>query len=368
MKIGISALAVKGHSGLSRLAVSATAALIEASNGNELHVYCRDKKAAALIRQALKPDLTCGCYYFHTPMLPSGNRLVMQEIDMPLRLRRFDLDAMLTLDFALPALKCSLAEFACFPDAIPLTHPATLSWRARWMYRRAIHNTVARGAKIFTISNNARDKLIELLPALETPPKVIYPALELSYSLPEPPPDSVSMPAEYLLMVGASDPRKNLPLVLKALGILRQQNEYTGGLVIVDSRLTDEALAELCPATIRGDVILLTDVTDEQLAWLYTHAIMLLMPSVEEGFGYPVLEALAAGTPALVSQDSAMVEIDATAVVETHLNTTDICATISQLLRQRVQFRQAARQFDKSRYSRRRLGSELLGWITNEVQ
>lgn len=112
---------------------------------------------------------------------------------------------------------------------------------------------------------------------------------------------------EYLLHVGKDNWYKNRPGVLRIMAELKKHPRFHGiKLVMAGNPLPDD-LRELSRGT--GDVIECVAPSDEQLRALYTGALALLFPSLEEGFGWPIVEAQACGCPVITSARSPMQEI-----------------------------------------------------------
>lgn len=118
------------------------------------------------------------------------------------------------------------------------------------------------------------------------------------------------LPTRFILSVGTIEPRKNYPRLLEAYRRLRDQGR-TEGLVIVGKRgWRCEAFFERLRALdLEGVVTLPGFVADEDLPALYSAAEVFAYPSLYEGFGLPPLEALACGTPVVVSNTSSLPEV-----------------------------------------------------------
>jgi glycosyltransferase involved in cell wall biosynthesis len=118
------------------------------------------------------------------------------------------------------------------------------------------------------------------------------------------------LPERYMLHVGTIEPRKNLSRVLEALEQLRAQGRDLG-LVIVGSKgwLYDDFFRQLESSPAREAVILPGYVVDEDLPAVYGAAALTIMASVYEGFGLPILEAMACGTPVVSSHSSSLPEL-----------------------------------------------------------
>lgn len=165
------------------------------------------------------------------------------------------------------------------------------------------------------------------------------------------------LPESYVLAVGAIDPRKNLRRLLKAWG--RLDAETRGHRVLALAGGKGENFNQVdFPVT--PDVRFLGYVADEDLPALYAGAVALAFPSLFEGFGLPVLEAMAVGTPVLTSDASALPEVagDAALLVEPE-DVDAIAQGLSLLLRNeklrqrlRVAGRKRARSFTWERTAR----------------
>jgi glycosyltransferase involved in cell wall biosynthesis len=122
-------------------------------------------------------------------------------------------------------------------------------------------------------------------------------------------PDS-SWPDDYLLFVSTIEPRKNVIGVLRAFALLAEWG-YQGSLVIAGrwGWRTEQILAELESSPVRDRIVHLDYIERDRLPVLYREARALLFPSWLEGFGLPILEAMASGTPVVTSGRSAMPEV-----------------------------------------------------------
>lgn len=118
-------------------------------------------------------------------------------------------------------------------------------------------------------------------------------------------------PGRYLLCVGTLEPRKNLQLALRAYELLPAalREQYPLVIVGMSGWRPEQLAAPLQRALASGQVRLLGYQSDTLLAELLAGARLLLFPSLYEGFGLPVLEAMASGTPVILSRSSALPEV-----------------------------------------------------------
>jgi glycosyltransferase involved in cell wall biosynthesis len=118
---------------------------------------------------------------------------------------------------------------------------------------------------------------------------------------------------EYFLSVSSLEPRKNFPFLLKAFKELLDRRVGNSPILVLTGKAgrdgaTQQEIALLLKE-LKDNVIYTGFITDNDLRALYSGARAFLMPSIYEGFGLPILEALACGTPVISSNTSSMPEV-----------------------------------------------------------
>jgi glycosyltransferase involved in cell wall biosynthesis len=185
----------------------------------------------------------------------------------------------------------------------------------RWYLNLTMPLYCRRATRIITISEASRRDLVE---AYKLPPEkinVIYEAADVRFR----PQSAVAvalalarydLPSRYLLFVGTIEPRKNLTRLLVAFEKVYAQG-LTDALVIVGKQgwLYDGFFAALERSPARSAVIMPGYVADADLPIIYAGAQVLLLPSLYEGFGLPILEAMSCGTPVICSNTSSLPEV-----------------------------------------------------------
>ncbi|MDX9913455.1 MAG: glycosyltransferase family 1 protein [Candidatus Moranbacteria bacterium] len=118
-------------------------------------------------------------------------------------------------------------------------------------------------------------------------------------------------PKKYILYVGAIQPRKNLKTLVKAFEIFKKENKNNIKLVIAGGKAWcwEETISAIENSPVRGSIILTGRIPFEDLAVLQQNASAFVFPSLYEGFGIPVLEAFAAGTPVILARNSSLEEV-----------------------------------------------------------
>ncbi|HZD95532.1 MAG TPA: glycosyltransferase family 1 protein [Candidatus Sulfotelmatobacter sp.] len=125
----------------------------------------------------------------------------------------------------------------------------------------------------------------------------------------------------YVLHVGGFYERKNIPVLLRAVADLRSRGKWADRqLVLAGAEApgimgADEIHRTIAELELAANIVLPGRVPDEHLPGLYAQAALVVMPSLYEGFGFPVLEAMAAGTPVVASNTSSLPEIAGDAAI-----------------------------------------------------
>lgn len=208
-------------------------------------------------------------------------------------------------------------------DLTFISHPAlhTTANRARSLASTA--QALARNAAVIAVSEATRGAVVELLSLAKGVVRVIPPVLDPVYRPLENPLHSREVAARYalrhpyILHVGSLEPRKNLAGVMAAFELLPPDLRSDLQLVVVSSggwhergaRARLDAMVGAKRAQIVGDLAAC------DLAAIYNGAEALVYPSLAEGFGLPVAEAMACGTPVVTSNRSSLKEVSGDAAV-----------------------------------------------------
>lgn len=199
-------------------------------------------------------------------------------------------------------------------DLGPLTHPEYFSASHPWLIRRALEQAATRASAIICPSTYTAEAMqsfagcslgerLCVIPHGVSPCffEVVEDARAGSW------PERLRQ-VPYLLFTGSVSPRKNLERVLRAFESLVDRIPHQ--LVLAGSfAWSSDQVAREVRGRLRERVVVTGYVDEAQLVWLYQHASAYVYPSLLEGFGLPVLEAMAAGCPVLTSNGSSLREV-----------------------------------------------------------
>lgn len=182
-------------------------------------------------------------------------------------------------------------------DTVPWTHPETLTPRGVAWHKAMIARAATRATALTVPTQAIADELARLVP-VSAPLHVIPHGVRPPAAFTE-----LALPERYVLAIGTIEPRKGIDVLIDAVGrigvplVLAGQPGWGG--------VDPAALAREHGA----DVRLLGKVSDAELAFALRGASVLAMPSRAEGFGLPLIEAMAAGVPVVHSDVPALVEV-----------------------------------------------------------
>jgi glycosyltransferase involved in cell wall biosynthesis len=291
----------------------------------------------------------------HPELVPDGvepihldaqSQIIRMSVTLPRLLARLQ-PALAHFQHSLP-LRSPTPAVVTVHDLSFERDPSAMGRFDRFIFRRRVPHSVRAAARVFTVSERTRRDLMELY-GIPSEKIVLTPnAVDPAFS-----PGGAAN--GYLLFVGAIQARKN------PLAAADAANAIGMPLVVVGPEREPELARELerRGAELRGYV------DKAQLADLYRGAACLVLPSRYEGFGLPVLEAMACGTPVVATNDEAMREVGGDAAV--YAEPDDFADAIRRVLRERDERSRAglerARLFSWDETARRAVAAyrEVLG-------
>jgi alpha-1,3-rhamnosyl/mannosyltransferase len=224
----------------------------------------------------------------------------------------------------------TLYDLTCW--LLPETHSAATLQGAKAFADRVVKSA----AGLIAISGHTRDDAVRILGLRPERIAVIYPGVAPAFFDPPAPAPAASrrgLQRPYILFVGTIEPRKNVAALLDAYGALPQSLREEFDLVVVGSPgWKDESTLARLGASEPG-VRYLGYVPEDDLPALTAGATVFAYPSLYEGFGLPVAQAMAAGVPVVTSHTSALPEITGEAALHVDpRSSAELAAALARLL------------------------------------
>jgi glycosyltransferase involved in cell wall biosynthesis len=204
-------------------------------------------------------------------------------------------------------------------DLSLFAHPETHERRRVWRARRRLPLMTRAAAAVVTPTEAVRRELCEWL---RVPPSKVFAVHEAARACFRPMGGGeaagllrgLGVGGDFLLAVGTIEPRKNLSALVRAFeDVLRERPSSPLRLVVAGGRgwLSGPLFEAIEKSPVRGRVVLVGYVSDEQLRALYSACAAFVYPSFYEGFGLPPLEAMSCGAPVLAGNAPAVAEVTA---------------------------------------------------------
>ncbi len=208
-------------------------------------------------------------------------------------------------------------------DLAYFDHPECFDFPDIERCKRHVMRLANRAAMVLTVSEHARGTIIERLGVPAERVRAIYhgvsgifwdEAVEGSFATVQ---ERFGIRRPYILFVSTVQPNKNVVRLLEAFDLLRR-GELRGWQLVVGGQpgwMTEPIFAKAEALSLGRDVVFTGYVEEEILPILYRNAEVFVLPSLVEGFGIPVIEAMACGIPVVVSKTGALPEISGDAGV-----------------------------------------------------
>ncbi|MHB1319038.1 MAG: glycosyltransferase family 4 protein [Anaerolineae bacterium] len=310
MRIGIDyTAAVRQTAGIGRYARSLIRALSRLDHSNDY----------VLLSAGRDPSTEPWPANFRSRPLPVTDRhlsILWQKLRVPLPVEWLTgrLDLFHSPDFVLPPVRRARTvltihdlSYLRLPEC---SSPALLSYLLD-----AVPRSVARADLILADSYSTQQDLVELMSVPADRIRVIYPAVDATFSRAEPAQVAAvraryRIDGPYILSLGTLQPRKNYVRLIQAFRQLREMRRVPHRLVIGGGPgwLHEPIYETIASLGLQDAVSMLGYVIEQDLAALYTGADVFAFPSLYEGFGIPVLEAMACGTPVVAANTSSLPE------------------------------------------------------------
>jgi glycosyltransferase involved in cell wall biosynthesis len=248
-----------------------------------------------------------------------GEKLFWEQMGFRWSAMRTQADVWYSPHFAMP-LWPGRPTVVSVHDMIPYTWPAYAANPASRAYLRLTARAAKQATAVVTLSDHAKGEIMRLLAIPGERIHVVPPGVDTAFSLVTDPAaqrrarERYGLAGRYLLYVGGADARKNIGVLLRAIATIPQGSSVPELVVAAgEPKPGQEGLypdwrAQADSLRLDGRVRFITRIAEEDLAEVYRGAEAFCSPSRAEGFGLPILEAMASGTAVISSNATSLPE------------------------------------------------------------
>lgn len=296
-----------------------------------------------------------GLRYTRWPTYRPLVRILWEQLVQPMAVRQAGIDLLHAMAFVGP-LATSCPFVVTIYDLSFLHYPAAFRPWNRWYLSRFTVLSARRARRVIVISESTKRDVVNILGVPPASVDVVYCGVdETFHPLPAIQVTSFrrerALPDRFILFLGTLEPRKNVQTLIRAYARWRKAEPGIPKLVVAGGKgwYYDQIFAEVERLGLAGDVIFPGYVMQEELPWWYNAADLFVYPSRFEGFGLPVLEAMACGIPVVTTNAASLPEVAGDAALfvspddETQLVEAMRCALSDQTFREEMTAKGLAR-------------------------
>ncbi len=286
------------------------------------------------------------------PKIPLGREL-RKIIIMPKKLEKYNLDIVHeTAQLGPFFFKTKFKKIVTICDIAPLIVPESQTLRRIIHHKLALGITLRNVDKIITISNSTKEDILKTFKVNEQKIKTTHLAAkkifkptdrDLSRELLK---NKYTLNKKYFLFVSTVEPRKNIKRIIQAFNLFNKDNNYK--LVLIGK--LGWKYEDILKYIENPDIVHLSKIKTEELVHFYNCSEALVYPSLYEGFGLPILEAMQCKCPVITSKSSAMQEVAKNAAILIDpKNTQEIFNAMNEVKNEEIKSRLITKGMERSK-------------------
>lgn len=238
---------------------------------------------------------------------------ILFEITVPFRVRQSKVDVFWGAGHRLPLfLPSHIATVVTIHDLVWKIKPKSMRFENRFIEPFLMRYALSKCDLVIAVSASTASDLIEEFPNVKDKVRVIYPGVpkflnkqNIDCKI------KINISDPYILYVGTVEPRKNIERLLRAFSIVKKRGFANHKLVICGGKGWGNVNITrlISDIGLTGAVLYFENVSDDYLSTLYENCLFVALPSLYEGFGFPILEGMHHGKAILTSNVSSMPEV-----------------------------------------------------------
>jgi glycosyltransferase involved in cell wall biosynthesis len=329
MKIGVMLRSLTDVGGPGEYTRSLLNALLRIDRVNEYYLFIAEAALGARFREF--PNA-------HPVVLKSPSKLIFDQVLVPRAVRQYGCDVVINLKHSVPLLTGAPSIFVMH-GADWLAFPQNYYFFDRMYHKVSLPLFCRKAARIISVSHDATRIAVERLNLPPAQVATVYHGFRTDFHRVEDPArkararERYELPERFILYVGRIYPMKNVRGLVEAFAKLRDRVPHSLVICGIKHYKTEPDFAAIDKYSLHDRVIPTGFVEEEDLPVLYSMADAFVLPSLYEGFGIPLLEAMACGCPIVTSTQGSCPEVvDGAAVLVNPYDTTDIAEGIYKVL------------------------------------
>jgi glycosyltransferase involved in cell wall biosynthesis len=242
-------------------------------------------------------------------------------------------------------LYCPVPSVLTIHDLVGYLHPELSQRGSGFYYKLLLPASVKRSDRLIAVSDTVKESVVKNLGVNPDKIDVIYHGVRSNFTKINDKDELVrvqrkyNLPNDFILFVGNIEPRKNLPFLIQAFERLKKLSGIDHKLVIVGKKgwKYDRVYETVKALKLQEEVLFTGYVPDTDLPAIYNLASVFVLPSLYEGFGIPVIEAMACGVPVVTSGKGALSEIGGSAAFQSGIESPeDLANAMYQMIKDRA--------------------------------
>ncbi|MCK4518548.1 MAG: glycosyltransferase family 4 protein, partial [Candidatus Omnitrophica bacterium] len=231
-------------------------------------------------------------------------RILWEQVVLPLLIKKYEIK-LLHCPVNIAPLACNCKTVVTVHDLSFMKLKKSHNYLQMLYLKKFTSLSCKKADKIIAVSKSTKKDIVECCKIPEDKIQVIYNGISDEFKIINDNDglndikNKYSLPDKFLLYVGTLEPRKNVPAIIKAFQKCQKDNKFDYKLVIAGSKgwAYQEIFTLVKELSLSKDVTFTGYIENNDLPYLYNLAKLLVYPSLYEGFGLPLIESMACGTP-----------------------------------------------------------------------